>query len=81
MYVMRAAQSKGIVDLLAVFSPHHNELYGCPPIWFVQAKRDGRLPGREKVELVSVAEAAGAVPVLAKTGPNGRGVEFITLGG
>lgn len=83
VYVMRAAQSKGIADLLVLW-PWND--YTCPDCgsgleepWLVQCKRDGRLPAREEIELVSVAEAAGAKAVLAKTGKNGRGVEFIHL--
>ena len=87
VYVLRAAQSKGIVDLLALFPPAARctecAMKGLfqPVIWLVQAKRDGRLPAHEEIELRAVAEAAGAVPVLAQTGPKGRGVQFVFLGG
>lgn len=91
VYVMRAAQSKGKVDLLALWPltsivhrredgfPEWQKGYpNCVP-WIVQCKRDGRLPAAERAELLDIAAQTGALPVLAKTGPNGRGVEFLFL--
>lgn len=88
---MRAAQSKGKVDLLALW-PWHWWSPPCPPVrdpgvkgpaapWVVQCKRDGRLPKAEREALIEIAEATAAHAYLAKTGPNGRGVEFIRLKG
>lgn len=85
-YVMRAAQSKGIVDLLAVW-PRRDDRYGddCPhrPNWLVQAKYSikggGFLSAMEAEILKDLAEQTAAVPVFAKPGKNGRGVEFINL--
>ncbi len=73
VYVMRAAQSKGIVDL-AVFWPDESL------DWFVQCKTgSARMSPADRKQLVELAHAAGAVPVLAQPGKNGRGVEFTVL--
>jgi Holliday junction resolvase len=75
-YVMRAAQSKGKVDLIALFP----ELGECiPHVWIVQCKRDGRLSVSERSALLDIAQDTGAQPYLAKTGKNGRGVVFQRL--
>jgi hypothetical protein len=85
---MRAAQSKGIADLLVLW-PREGLIaqsgpfqYGEPP-WLIQAKYSikggGYLPGREEIELIALAELTGALPVFARPGKNGRGVEFINL--
>ncbi len=76
VYVMRAAQSKGKVDLLALY-PDLGEM--IPHVWLVQCKRDGRLPVAEAAELIRIAAESGTLPILAKAGKNGRGVEFINL--
>lgn len=93
---MRAAQSKGIADLLALWPAltvpytRADELemtmfVGNIPMrpWLVQCKYSikggGRLPAHEEIELVALAELTGAIPVLARTGKNGRGVEFLNL--
>jgi hypothetical protein len=87
---MRAAQSKGIVDLLALWP---RETIADPSTgygyrtqrhpWLVQCKYSieggGYLPAHEEIELVALAVATGAVPVLARPGKNGRGVEFIDV--
>lgn len=75
-YVMRAAQSKGAVDLLALWS--------WQEVWLIQCKYSikggGYLPEREEIELLALSEATGGhLPVLARPGKNGRGVEFINL--
>lgn len=67
-YVMRAAGSHTLADLCAFFRE------GKP--WLVQCKRDGRLPADERELLTSLANEVGAVAVLAKAGPVGRGVEY-----
>lgn len=91
---MRAAQSKGIADLLALWpvtrSPEVKRpdmfigsVTHMPPPWLVQCKYSihgvGYLPTKDAIELVALAEATGAVPVFARPGPKGRGVEFINL--
>lgn len=90
VYVMRAASSKGAADLIVLWPraeaydvigpglsvPVDAEL--TPP-WLVQCKRDGRLPLNELEELLRIAEETGTTPVLAQTGPKGRGVVFIDL--
>lgn len=67
---VRAAGSKGggKVDVIAVHP------FG-PQLW-VQCKRTGAIPPGEWNRLRECAGWAGAVPVLASNGPNGRGVTF-----
>lgn len=84
-YVMRAAQSKGIVDLLALW-PARSELSlrQVPSPWLVQVKysisgKSGRLSAQDEIELIAVADATGGIPVLATQGPKGRGVVFTNL--
>lgn len=88
VYVMRAAQSKGKVDLLALWQTAapcycYPDDDGGPleprGAWAVQCKRDGRLPTAERTTLLELYDQSGAIPILAKAGPNGRGVEFIDL--
>lgn len=83
-YVMRAAGSHTVADL-AAFWPLHDvgwerRKHHCE-VWLVQCKRDGRLPASERESLIETAEKVGAIPVLAKAGPKGRGVEFDILTG
>jgi len=79
VYVMRAAQSKGAADLLALWSPDWWRTAEAP-VWAIQCKRGtGRLAPTERDTLLDLAERTGAVPVLAKTGANGRGVVFTDL--
>lgn len=91
-YVMRAAQSKGIVDLLALWPAEigfeSNDLdeftVGLEPPWLVQVKysikgKAGRLSAHDEIELIAVADATGGIPVLATQGPKGRGVVFTNL--
>jgi len=93
---MRAAQSKGIVDLLVLW-PAWCEYYdgdrsGNEPVsvrrhqrpWLVQVKysvkgKPGSISPADRAELKALAWAAGACPVFARQGPNGRGIEFINL--
>ena len=88
---MRAASSKGAADLIVLW-PTWEDVYDGDRsgyasfvmhrprrAWLVQCKRDGRLPRAERETLTDLAERSGAVAVLAKTGKNGRGIEFITL--
>jgi hypothetical protein len=88
VYVMRAAQSKGKVDLLALWPVKEHlkafvkgfcDAEAVTSPWLVQCKRDGRLSAAEAAELIQIAVETGSVPMLAKTGANGRGVEFINL--
>lgn len=85
-YIMRAAQSKGIADLLALWPPSPPLVgypYPVPHVWAVQCKYSihggGYLPGKDAIELVALAELTGALPVFARPGKNGRGVEFTNL--
>ena len=71
VYVMRAAQSKGKVDLIALW-PYHESL--GPQVSLIQCKRDGRLSVTERDALLDLAEQTWAEAYVAKTGPNGRGV-------
>jgi hypothetical protein len=81
---MRAAQSKGAVDLLALWpamvSPRYDPL---PQPWLVQCKYSihggGTISPAERETLRGLATQTGAVPVVATPGKNGRGVTFINL--
>lgn len=90
VYVMRAAQSKGVADLLALWPAEDIDTDdfswpGAPqPPWIVQVKysitgKSGRISTREVEELLYLADATGAIPVLATQGPKGRGVVFTDL--
>jgi len=87
---MRAASSKGAADLIALWPKlpvadivtadwFIQETLVASRVWLVQCKRDGKLPKLERIVLKQLAEKTGATPVLAKTGPNGRGVKFVLL--
>lgn len=79
-YVMRAASSKGLADLIVLWPFVDTAIQAyCPRVWLVQCKRDGRLPKDEEAELVATASNTGAIPVLARVPKSGRGVEFIDL--
>lgn len=81
-YVMRAAQSKGIVDLLALWPD--NDPLNYPRPWLVQVKysitgKSGRISPADAAELADIAIETGGIPVLATQGPKGRGVVFTNL--
>jgi hypothetical protein len=93
-YVMRAAQSKGAVDLLALWpghpcfrstaEAHQVEQTICPADpWLVQCKYSinggGTISPAERQALRDLAQEIGAVPVVATPGKNGRGVKFVNL--
>ncbi len=83
-YVMRAAQSKGLIDLLALWPRmYRNEegyLIASPVPWLCQCKTGtGRMGPVERKSLISLAELTGGIPVLARPGKNGRGVDFLDL--
>ena len=44
VYVMRAAQSKGAADLIALFTGNGKVNYPGARVYLVQCKRDGKLP-------------------------------------
>lgn len=82
VYVMRAAQSKGKVDLLALWPTANPGIgAGCfPPPWLVQCKTgSAKMSKKDKQELVELAAQCGAFPVEAQPGPKGRGVVFTVL--
>jgi hypothetical protein len=90
VYVMRAAQSKGKVDLIALFPPVQFDhavgteergvaLSPAPRAWLIQCKRDGRLPKVERDALLQITEDTGFPAYLASCGPKGRGVVFQRL--
>lgn len=81
LYVMRAAQSKGKVDLLALWPlPLHARVIGLSAVWLVQCKTgSARMSGADKQDLIDLAQATGGVPVLAEPGPKNRGVVFTNL--
>lgn len=68
-YVIRAAASKGIVDLIAL-KPHQTLM--------VQCKRSGALPPSEWNELFGLAERLGAVPLMAVKGLRGTRLMRLT---
>lgn len=82
-YVMRAAQSKGAADLIALWPKHPGTWEMHPhllPPWLVQCKRGtGRISPAEREVLKELAAVTGAIPVQALPGKNGRGVVFTNL--
>jgi len=69
VYVMRAAQSKGLADL-AAFWPHAEP-------WLIQCKLDGRFTKKERAGMLDLYRMCDAcIPVFAAPGPKGRGVVF-----
>jgi len=76
VYVMRAAQSKGKVDLIACWPLHPKY---PDQVWLIQCKRDGKLPKVERDALLQIEFNTGLPAYLAKTGANGRGVVFQRL--
>jgi Holliday junction resolvase len=62
---MRAAGSKGAIDIIAMKPGQH---------LFVSVKRGGRISAAEWDRLVELASWNGAIPVLAVNGPKGRGI-------
>lgn len=81
VYVMRAAQSKGKADLIALFPRRRvaPDLY-VPGVWVVQCKTgSARMTKAEKQEFAELADATGAIAMLAEPGPNNRGVVFTPL--
>jgi len=88
VYVMRAAQSKGKADLIALFPGVYIETENCaimdtfPVVWIVQCKTgSARMTKAEKQEFAELADATGATAMLAEPGPNNRGVSFTPLQG
>jgi len=78
-YVMRAASSKGAADLIALWPATFYDTTHMQ-VWLVQCKRGkGRLTALDAEELIAIGHETGAVPVLARPGANGRGVEFSFL--
>jgi hypothetical protein len=69
---MRSYASKGAVDLLAVRRRSQDESPGLsgtanmpPEVWMVQAKKHGRIDPAERITLVDLARAHGALAVMA----------------
>lgn len=83
-YVMRAAQSKGAADLIALWPQGLPGFkVGIQPVWLVQCKYSihggGRISPAERTVLRELANVTGAIPVQATPGKNGRGVVFTNL--
>lgn len=68
-FVVRAAASKGLVDLAAM-KPRQ--------LLLVQCKRSGSLPPAEWNELFDLAARLGAVPLMARRGPRGTQLHRLT---
>lgn len=85
VYVMRAAQSKGKVDLLALWPKDGQVIDGfliqiAHPPWLVQCKSgSARMSPADRDDLITLAQQTGGVPVLAEPGPKNRGVVFTNL--
>lgn len=83
VFVMRAAQSKGIADLVALWPTGAFPVTVSPYLlkpWLVQCKTGtARMKPAEIDVLKETARACGAVPVLAEPGPKNRGVKFTNL--
>jgi Holliday junction resolvase len=69
-FVVRAAASKGLVDLVAIKPTQ---------LLLVQCKRSGSLPPAEWNGLFDLALSLGAIPLMASKGP--RGTQFHQLTG
>lgn len=77
VYVMRAAQSKGKADLIALWPATWQYV---PIVWLIQCKTgSARMTKAEKQEFAELATATGARAMLAEPGPNNRGVVFTPL--
>ena len=86
VYVMRAAQSKGPADLIALFPSFYylSSLSYYPPqlwidvclhpVWLVQCKTDGKLPKSERDVLLNLADQTHAAAIHAYKGPRGTPV-------
>ncbi len=68
-YVVRSAQSKGLIDLVALRRDGN---------LFVQGKISGNISTSEAFELIALADKVDALPILVAR-PTGRGVRFYTL--
>lgn len=80
VFVMRAAQSKGIADLVALWPQTWPETHITLRPWLVQCKMGSARMKLAEVELLKeTARACGAVAVLAEPGPKNRGVKFTNL--
>lgn len=86
VFVMRAAQSKGKADLIALWPSTANIWLGGErtplpgQVQLVQCKTgSARMSKADKRELLELAQRAGAKAVLAEPGPKGRGVVFTTI--
>lgn len=80
VFVMRAAQSKGIADLVALWPVSAWMVAHTIKPWLVQCKMgSARMKPAEVELLIETARACGAVAVLAEPGPKNRGVKFTNL--
>ena len=87
VYIMRAAQSKGPVDLLVLWPVEEFKTNnGITTVtsqrfpWLVQCKTGtARMTTADKEHLADIASRTGSVAVLAEPGPKNRGVTFTTL--
>lgn len=69
--VIRAAGSKGPVDLVAIWDGGNT--------WLVQVKKDGVMSPAQRKALRELAGHVGAEPILARAGKANRGVEIVNL--
>lgn len=69
---VRAAGSHTVADVYAFLNGR---------IAFIQCKRNGRLYPKEWNELLDCSDVAGAEPIMAAAGENGRGIKYFLLTG
>jgi len=70
-YIMRAASSKGAADLIALWPLTMDCVYDGQ-VWLVQCKMDGRLPKKEREELLRLSSLTGARAVMSHKNKRGR---------
>lgn len=77
-YVMRAAGSHTVADLLVLCDAPHPQDFnpGLSRAYLVQCKRDGKISQAERQKLLDVAHATGAFAVVASQGKRGHPPDF-----
>lgn len=68
--VIRSAGSRGIVDLVALFTgvdarDTYDDGFVAPVVWIVQCKRDGKITDDDRELLAAVAGETGAIAKIA----------------
>lgn len=77
VHVVRAAGSRSPADLYAFYPPASKLTSALTRVVLVQCKNNGRaVPAAARAELMALAAGMRATALLAKPGPNNRGVIF-----